>query len=338
MHLTTSEKERLELLHASTREGKKRDRIKALLLRSEGWKVPEIAQALRIHETSVTRHINDYRSGKLSPASGGSDSKLNESQTAELVSHLTSHTYHHTHEIIIYIKATYGIDYTVPGLNKWLHRHGFSYKKPKGRPHKANKLEQDAFIESYESLKKNLAEDESIVFMDSAHPSQNTKLSYGWIRKGQDAFIGTSASRTRVNLIGAITLNALSDTITADYDTINSEAIVDFFKRLREAKPTLSTLHIILDQAGYHRSDTVKKAAKKYNLKLHYLPPYSPNLNPIERLWKVMNEHARNNRFFKSSKDFKDAIKQFFDKTLPNIAESLNQRINDNFQKLQHAS
>jgi transposase len=37
----------------------------------------------------------------------------------------------------------------------------------------------------------------------------------------------------------------------------------------------------------------VVEKAKELNIKLHYLPPYSPNLNPIERLWKVMNEHAR---------------------------------------------
>jgi transposase len=54
-------------------------------------------------------------------------------------------------------------------------------------------------------------------------------------------------------------------------------------------------IHLILDRAGYHRSGDVKKEAKKLNIKPHYLPAYSPNLNPIERLWKVMNEQVRNN-------------------------------------------
>lgn len=56
----------------------------------------------------------------------------------------------------------------------------------------------------------------------------------------------------------------------------------------------------------------------------NFLPPYSPNLNPIQRLWKVMNEKVRNNRFFKSAKDFKEAINQFFDDILPNIGHELN--------------
>lgn len=81
--------------------------------------------------------------------------------------------------------------------------------------------------------------------------------------------------------------------------------------------------------------DELSKEAKKLGIELHFLPAYSPNLNPIERLWKVMNEHTRNNRFFKNPKEFKDAISLFFERTLPGIGSSLNSRINDNFQLLE---
>ena len=53
--------------------------------------------------------------------------------------------------------------------------------------------------------------------------------------------------------------------------------------------------------AGYHKATIVREKAEELNIKLHSLPPYSPNLNPIERLWKVMNEHVRNNKFFHSA-------------------------------------
>jgi transposase len=78
----------------------------------------------------------------------------------------------------------------------------------------------------------------------------------------------------------------------------------------------------------------VAENAIKLNIKRHFLPPYSPNLNPIERLWKVMNEQVRNNRFFKSSKHFKKAINLFFDDILPDIGHELDARINDNFEIL----
>ena len=123
-----------------------------------------------------------------------------------------------------------------------------------------------------------------------------------------------------------------------DYESINSETIVRFFCKLRESYPLAHKLHIILDGAGYHRSDLVRDAAFVLNIELHYLPPYSPNLNPIERLWKVMNEKSRNNVYFKSKRDFKAAIDQVFTVTLPEIPGSLASRINDNFQVLKPAS
>ncbi|MDS1861316.1 transposase, partial [Vibrio vulnificus] len=77
---------------------------------------------------------------------------------------------------------------------------------------------------------------------------------------------------------------------------------------------------------------------KVLNIELHYLPPYSPNLNPIERLWKAMNEHVRNNIYFPSKQAFTSAIKTYFDVTLPEVAGSLVSRITDNFQILKPAS
>ncbi|MBD1567800.1 transposase, partial [Vibrio sp. S12_S33] len=71
---------------------------------------------------------------------------------------------------------------------------------------------------------------------------------------------------------------------------------------------------------AYHQSRLVKNAVKVLNIELNYLPPYSPNLNPIERLWKVMNEHVLNNIYFPSKQAFTSAIKEFFDVTLPEVA------------------
>ena len=106
---------------------------------------------------------------------------------------------------------------------------------------------------------------------------------------------------------------------------------------MRKYSKVCGTINLILDQAGYHRSEIVQSEAVKLNIKLYYLPPYSPNLNPIERLWKVMNENTRNNRFFKTAEEFRQSIFGFFTKTLPKIGDSLCSRINDNFQRLNPA-
>jgi transposase len=68
------------------------------------------------------------------------------------------------------------------------------------------------------------------------------------------------------------------------------------------------------------------------------MPAHSPNLNPIERLWKVMNEKVRNNEIVATAKQFKSAVLGFFTQILPNIKEELRSRINDNFHILNPGS
>ena len=296
-----------------------------------------ISQALRIHQTTVIRHINDYlQSEKLKPENGGSQSKLNAAETMALIEHLTDNTYFHTYQIVDYVQNQFQVTYTVAGMNKWLHHNGFSYKQPKGVPHKFNPEAQGAFIQYYQELKQL---NEPILFLDAVHPSQATKITYGWLRKGQDKVIETTGSRTRLNFVGALNLADIAATVTESYETINSESIARFFWKLKkEHYPLEQKIHVILDGAGYHRSQLVKDFARILNIELHYLPPYSPNLNPIERLWKVMHEHARNNVYFPTKASFKDAINRFFDVTLPKVADSLTTRINDNFQVMKSAS
>jgi len=292
-----------------------------------------IAQALRIHETSILRHIKDYNeSEKLTIESGGSSSKLSAEQTEQLIAYLTEHTYHHQKDIIAYIKVTWSVEYTVAGINKWLHQNGFSYKKPKGLPYKADTEKQAEFIQAYEQLKEKIAADESIYFIDAVHPTQATKMTSGWIRTGTDKPIKTTGSRTRVNIVGAIQLGRLAEAVTSQYDTVNAVSMMDFLESLRWQSANTGTIHLILDGAGYHKAQTLKDRAQELDIKLYYLPPYSPNLNPIERLWKVMNEKVRNNHCFHSAKEFRQKINDFFDHTLPEIGKSLDTRINDNFQ------
>ncbi len=337
--LTKEEKHSLESRHKSSSDSRECDRIKVVLLRSEGWSYSLIAQALRIDKTTVKRHFDDYQSQeKLKPENGGSVSRLTPEQTEFLIAHLTKFTFAHTHQIVSYIDETFGVKFTVAGLNKWLHRNGFSYKKPKGVPHKFDEQKQAEFKEKYETLKAEKPDNEPIVFMDAVHPTMATKLSYGWIKRGEDKLINTTGSRTRLNIIGGIQLGKSAETVTAQYERVNQESVVDFLVKLKAQHSKAERIHLILDGAAYHRAGSVKEKAKELKIELHYLPPYSPNLTPIERLWKVMNEHVRNNEYFASAKEFRKRINHFFDVKLPEIADTLTSRITDNFQTLTSAT
>jgi transposase len=146
--LTSEQKNELEARHEANRDKRVCDRIKAVLLRSEGWSTPMIAQALRLHETTIIRHIDDYLvKHKLQPENGGSHSYLTQRQTEDVLAHLSMETYRYAYQIMDYIGTTHAIRSSISGLNKWLHQHGFSYKRPKGVPHKFCADKQALFIQ-----------------------------------------------------------------------------------------------------------------------------------------------------------------------------------------------
>lgn len=205
-------------------------------------------------------------------------------------------------------------------------------------PHKFDTEKQDTFIADYEKVKASLTDNDVLLFMDAVHPTQATKVSCGWIATGVDKINNTTGSRTRLNIVGAIRLGHLSDTITAQYKTVNGDSIIDFLEQIKTLYADKEIINLVLDGAGYNRSQIVKDKAKELGITLHYLPPYSPNLNPIERLWKVMNEKVRNNQYFATAKDFRRSINNFFDVILPNTGASLNSRINDSFQRFDQVS
>ena len=329
--LTSKVKAQLEVRHQIERDKRICDRIKSVLLRDEDWSVARIAQALRLSNDTVSRYLCDYLETKsVDLRYQGSSEKLSIEQTELLKAHLRENLYTKALDIVAHIKETFNVDYTVAGLTDWLKRHEFSYKWTKGQPSKADAEKQTAFVAYYNDLKEKTPKNEPIFFIDGVHPTMATKPTRGWIAKGIDKIILTTASRTRMNIMGAIELSTMK-VFYGEHETINAESVTLLFSQLKQAYPTATKLHIILDQAGYHRSEELAKYAEANHIQLHFLPPYSPNLNPIERLWKVMNEEARNNRYFKSAKEFRESIRGFFTK-IPELTTLLMSRITDNFQ------
>jgi transposase len=334
--LSTNERDRLITEHRKEKDRRTGDRIKAILMANNGWSFKDIAKALLLDQETISRHVKEYiDSKKLSISTGGSESKLSSAEAAEIIKHLDETTYLKVSQICIYVSDKYGITYTVNGMTNWLKSNGFSYKKPKGTPAKADPIAQKEFIEEYERVKKSTPANEPVLFIDGVHPTMATKVTYGWIRTGKNKQIATTGSKIRMNILGAINLNTMRVDVKS-YNTINQDSMVDYFVKLRQIYPKehYPKIHMISDRGSYNTSKKTKEAAEIKGIILHFLPPYSPNLNPIERLWKVMNEYARNNQFFRTGKEFKEKINNFFDETWPSIAESMTSRINDNFERI----
>jgi transposase len=334
--LTEEQRVYLKQKHRRERNAIVRDRIKAVLAYDEGYSYSDIARLLLLDDETIRRYINDYlKKHKLNSAHKGSQPKLDKDQTQALCEHLLEHTYLYVKDVCAYVKKAFDITYSVSGMTHWLKAQGFRYKKPHGVPAKADVAKQADFVETYNSLKKGLKPEEIICFADSSHPQHQTKLAYGWIKKGVRKSEKMTSCLKRLNIIGAIDLSA-HDVTYQSVDWVNAESIKAFLKQLMVKYSDKKVIHLIWDNAGYHKSKDVQNFIAQTNIKVHYLPPYSPNLNPIERLWKVMHEHTTYNRYYEKFKDFTEGILRFFE----NIGEyrsTIQSRITDNFQRLTQA-
>lgn len=247
----------------------------------------------------------------MKPENGGSVQKLSSEHSDQLVKHLQSHTYLYVKDIIAYVQSTWSVTYSVPGMRNWLQRYGFSYKKPALVPGKANEQQQREWLAQYEKLKQDLPADETICFMDGVHPTHNVQPAYGWIKKGVRKEIPANTGRARINLSGVVDVITHKVLVQED-DMLNAEATIRFFRKLEDAYPTKSKIHLFCDNARYYRNKSVTEHLKTSRIRLHFLPPYSPNLNPIERLWKWMKECVLYNTYYEDFEDFKSAIFGFF--------------------------
>jgi transposase len=330
--LTSEEEQALRLRHRQERDRLVCDRIKAVLLSNEGWTYIMIARALMLDEKTISTYLIEYkRESKLTHKNGGSTSKLSKEEGTKLITWLETSLYTKTQEICAYVDKEFGKKYTISGMRCWMRRNDFVYKKPKGFPGKAKKEAQDKFITFYNKLMNTTPVDEPILFGDSVHPTQATVLSYGWIRKGKEHYIPTTGQRTRLNFTGAINLETM-DVFEKEYEKINGASFVDYLDFLQNKYPKAPKIHFIVDQGSAHKSKLVKAyLIKNPKICLHYLPPYSPNLNPIERLWKVMHEFVTYNKYYEKKEEFMNEIRGFFNKTVGNIKELLRDRVSDNF-------
>jgi len=171
-------------------------------------------------------------------------------------------------------------------------------------------------------MKAKKGKNDPIYFADATHPQHNSIPSYGWIKKGQEKELKANCGRQRLNINGAINIETLEPTVRF-YETINAQSAIDLFSRLQAKHPHATVIYVIVDNARYYRSRLLKQAMKGTKIKVVFLPPYSPNLNLIERYWKFFKKKVLNNQYYKTFAEFKQACENFFRKRKTYLPELL---------------
>ena len=254
-------------------------------------------------------------------------------QETSLKSHFTKNHARNAHEVCAYILAEYGQSYCPSGAAKLMHRLGFTYKKPQSMPAQADEAKQEAFITHYETLMTQLGQDEMVVFSDAVHPTHQSRPAHGWFPKGQKTAIKSSSGRKRLNIQGALDLETFQFTFV-EAEKINAQTTKQMLEKLERTNPTMTAIHVFVDNARYHHAKALQPwlARSGRRVQLHFLPPYAPHLNPIERLWGVMHKWVTHNQHYATFNQFTEAILGFFRNVLPDKWEDFRDTVTDNFR------
>ena len=316
-------------------------RANALLLLDDGKSCAQIAEFLYLDDDTIRSWLKVYEragwEGLAQDGWRGGLSRLTTGQETVLTDWLAGRFCRSAGEIRAHILACFAVAYSHSGCLKLLRRMGFEYRKPKALPRVADEAAQRAFIELYESLLDELPDDEAVYFADAVHPEHQTKPAFGWVKKGSKPAIKTTAGRGRVNIHGALCLETF-DAPFVEPISVDGQSAVQLLAKIEANNPSKSTIHVIWDNAPYHRCETVRTWLSRPDCRIHLirLPTYCPHLNPIERLWAVMHAHVTHNRFYPTQKQFAEAILNFFRQTIPKQWRDFRDKVTDNFRVISH--
>lgn len=330
--------QRLELKNIHRMEDKRRyaDRIKALLAWDSGWTLTQISEVLLLDEKTIRNYRKLYEDGGVDRLCcdelKGSSCYLSEQELEELKSHLRATVYSSTAEIALYVENTFGIQYGVSGLTDLLHRIGFVYKKTKIVPGKADAEKQKEFLSNLEELKSRMKPEDKLYYLDGVHPQHNSQSAHGWIAKGEEKKLKSNTGRKRINLNGALDSKTKEVIIREDV-SINTDSTIALLKELEERNPDASIIYAVADNARYYKNKLVTAFLENSRIELIFLPPYAPNLNLIERLWKFFKKKILANRYYESFLEFQQACLAFFEpNSLKNFKKELESLLTNKFQ------
>lgn len=176
-----------------------------------------------------------------------------------------------------------------------LQQAGFSWKKCKKLLAKAKPAQRQHYMAQLSQMWLQMCQGQArIVYIDQAHIHQDLDLGYSWSRRGVPQWIKSSSPglKAKLNWYGAYDFTHGQCWLWQN-GRCNSDNTVTFLQHLATwLQAEEPYIYIVLDGAPWHRSKHVAAAAQLLNFTLVQLPAYSPDLNPIEGLWKWLREEV----------------------------------------------
>lgn len=202
-------------------------------------------------------------------------------------------------------------------LRKILQQNDLSWKKCQKLLKKANPAKRATYIQAfYAHFDQLCLEQIRIIYIDESHFHRDLDLGYTWATVGKPAWCASDCPRLadRINWYGAYDFLACQCLLWNE-GACNGEQTIQFLRRLKAwLGDSQIPVVIIWDNAPCHRAQPVQAAAAELGFTLLPLPGYSPDLNPIEGLWKWMRQEVTQLHCYPTLRALFDACKHFIDR------------------------
>lgn len=289
-------------------------KVKLLVIRmhSEGAKHGFIAKCLNLHNNTITNHLKEYQTGRLAAVLENRyyqpTSALEPFMACLRCSFAASPVADAKHAVAR-IEALTGIRLCESQARRLMKKLGLKPRKTAPIPGKCDPQLQFDFhaTEMLPRLEKAAAGERKVMFVDAAHFVLGAFLGMIWCFSRM--FLKTSPGRQRYNVLAAIDSHHHEIISIRTTDNINARTIQLLLDKIRDQHP-LVPITLVMDNARYQHCAAVEQHAASHQIELLFLPPYSPNLNLIERLWKLTKKKCLTNKFYRDFGSFCNAIDQ----------------------------
>jgi transposase len=336
--LTRDEREMLTQERDLARKNKIQEvdlKVTCILLAADGIPQRDISEMLGVSLRTLESWIEKFRSSGLrSLIKGpypGKKSRLTGEDKEELARIVTEgpekaglDTGVWTARIVVaLIKNSYGVSYCVSQIHRILHWLNMSVQVPDRRSSKADPGRQKEWIEKElpAIIEKVLAERGVLIYEDEASFQQSGSIHRTWAPKGQRFIVMSFPGRKSVKALGAVKVDETPKWHFRFAEKFNGESFIALLEQLlRQYKGR--KIHFITDNVRYHKSLKVKKwlQGKEDKIEIHYLPPYSPQFNAVEYVWKKLKSLTTHNRFFATLAELHSKIFRRFNRFQGNPA------------------